>query len=71
MILQTLASLNLLSTSSQSSDLSLCAESRGLECSVGEVAVGEVGSPAAADPVAPEVTVAMAVGTSREVAGAS
>ena len=31
----------------------------------------EAGSPAAADPVAQEVTVAMAVGTSEEVAGAS
>jgi len=31
----------------------------------------EAGSPAAADPIAPEVTVATAVGTSEEVAGAS
>jgi len=31
----------------------------------------EAGSPAAADPVAPKVTVATAVGTSEEVAGAS
>ena len=31
----------------------------------------EAGSPAAADPVAPEVTVATVVGTSGEVAGAS
>ena len=33
--------------------------------------MGEAGSPAAADPVAPEVTMATAVGTSGEVAGAS
>jgi len=38
---------------------------------VGEVAVREAGSPAATDPIAPEVTVATAVGTSGEVAGAS
>ena len=31
----------------------------------------ETGSPAATDPVAPEVTMATAVGTSEEVAGAS
>jgi len=42
-----------------------------LECSIGEVAVRETRSPTAADPVAPEVTVATAVGTSEEVAGAS
>ena len=45
-----------------------------MECSVGEVAVREAGFPgdhAAADPVALEVTVAMAVGSSEEVAGAS
>ena len=64
-------SLNPLPTSSQSSDLPLRAESRDLECSVGEVAVRETGSPAAADPITPEVTVAMAVGTSEEVVGAS
>jgi len=33
--------------------------------------VREAGSPAAADPIAPEVTVATAAGTSGEVAGAS
>jgi len=33
--------------------------------------VREAGPPAAADPVAPEVTVVTAVGTSEEVAGAS
>ena len=64
-------SLNPLPTSSQSSDLPLRAESRDLECSVGEVAVREARSPAAVDPVAPEVTMAMTMGTSREVAGAS
>ena len=35
------------------------------------MAVREAGSPTAADPVAPEVTVATTVGTSEEVAGAS
>ena len=49
----------------------LRAESWDLGCSVGELAVREAGSPATADPITPEVTVAMAVGTSREVAGAS
>ena len=38
---------------------------------VGEVAVREAGSPATADPIAPEVTVATAVGSSKEAAGAS
>jgi len=41
---------------------------------VGEVAVRGIGfrdEPAAADSVAPEVTMAMAVGSSEEVAGAS
>jgi len=42
-----------------------------LGCSVGEVAVREVGSPTAADPITSEVTVATVVGTSREVARAS
>ena len=42
-----------------------------MECSVGDVVVREAGYPATADPVAPEVTVAMVVGTSGEVAGAS
>ena len=65
------SSLNLPLTPSQSSDPPLCAGSRDLEWSVGEVAVRETGSPAAAGPVAPEVTVAMAVGTSEEVARAS
>ena len=62
-------SLNLLPTSSQSSDLPLCAESRDLECTIGEVAVKEAGLPgddAAADSLTPEVTVAMAVGASEE-----
>ena len=45
-----------------------------MECTVGEVAVREIGFPsddAAADSLAPEVTVATAVGSSEEVAGAS
>ena len=46
-------------------------ESKDSESTVGEVAVREAGPPAAADPVALEVTVVMAVGTSEEVAGAS
>ena len=61
-------------TSYQSSDAPLCAESRDLACTVGEVAVRETGFPsdnAAADLLAPEVTVAMAVGSSEEVARAS
>ena len=52
----------------------LCAESGDLACTVGEVAVRGTGfpdEPAAADSVALEVTVAMAVGSSEEVAGAS
>ena len=45
-----------------------------MECTVGEVAVRETGfsgDHAAADLLAPEVTVAMAVEPSMEVAGAS
>ena len=45
-----------------------------MACTVGEVAVREIGfpdEPAAADSVAPEVTVATAVGSFEEVAGAS
>ena len=45
-----------------------------MECTVGEVAVRETGFPsdhAAADSLALEVTVAAAVGSSEEVAGAS
>ena len=45
-----------------------------MACTVGEVAVRETGFPddrAAADSMAPEVTVATAVGSSEEVAGAS
>jgi len=45
-----------------------------LECTVGEVTVRETGFPgdhAAADSLAPEVTVATAVGFSEEVARAS
>ena len=58
-------------TSSQSSDLPLRAESQDLECTVGEVAVKETGSPAAANPIALEVTVASAMGTCEEVAEVS
>ena len=67
-------SLNPPPTSCQSSDVPLCAESWDLTCTVGEVAVRETGFPsdhAAADSLAPEVTVATAVGSSEEVAGAS
>ena len=67
-------SLNLPPTPSQSSDPPLCAESRDLECSVGEVAVREArlpGDDAAAELLTPEVTVAMVVGASKEVARAS
>ena len=46
-------------------------ESKDSESIVGEAAVREAEPPAAADPIAPEVTVVMAVGTSKEVAGAS
>ena len=46
-------------------------ESKDSESTVCEVAVRKAGPPAAADPVAPEVTVVMMVGTSEEVAGAS
>ena len=52
----------------------LCAESRDSECTVGEVAVKEIGFPsddAVADLLALGVTVAAAVGPSEEVAGAS
>ena len=42
-----------------------------MECSIGDVVMREAGSPAAADPVAPEVTMATVVGTSGEVARAS
>ena len=67
-------SLDPQSTSCQSSGVSLCAESRDSKCTVGEVAVKETGFPgdhAAADLLALEVTVAMAVDPSEEVAGAS
>ena len=52
----------------------LCAESRDLACTVGEVAVREAGFPGdhvAADLLAPEVIVAVAVEPSKEVARAS
>ena len=68
-----LPSLNPQSTSCQSSGVPLCAESRDSECTVGEVAVRETGflGDHAADLLAPKVTVATAVGSSEEVAGAS
>ena len=67
-------SLNPPPSSCQSSDAPLCAESGDLACTVGDVAVREIGFPndhAAADSVAPEVTVATAVGSSEGVVGAS
>ena len=67
-------SLNPQSTSCQSSGVPLYTESKDSECTVGEVAVREIGFPgddAVADSLAPEVTVATAVGSSEEVAGAS
>ena len=67
-------SLNRQSTSCQSSGVLLCAESRDSECTVGEVAEKEIGfsgDDAAADLLAPGVTVAVVVGPSEEVAGAS
>ena len=69
-----LPSLNPQSTSCQSSGVPLCSESRDSECTVGEVVLRETGSPgdhAAADLLAPGVTVAVAVGPSEEVARAS
>ena len=42
-----------------------------MESTVDEVAVRKAGPPAATDPMAPEVTVVTAMGTSEEVAGAS
>jgi len=67
-------SLNPPPTSCQSSDAPLCAESGDLACTVGEVAVRGTGfpdEPAAPDSMTLEVTVATAVGSSEEVAGAS
>ena len=67
-------SLNPQSISCQSSGAPLCAESRDSECTVGEVAVKETGFPgddAAADLLAPGVTVAAAMGPSEELARAS
>jgi len=67
-------SLNPQLTSCQSSGVPLCAESRDSGCTVGEVAVRETWFPsdhAAADLLAPGVTVAAVVGPSEEVAGAS
>ena len=67
-------SLNPQSTSCQSSGVPLRSETQDSECAVGEVAVrgtGFFGDSVAADLLAPEVTVAMAVEPSKEVAGAS
>ena len=57
--------------SSQPSGVPPRTESKDSESTVGEVAVRKAGPPAAADPVAPEVNVVTAVGTSEEVAGPS
>ena len=57
--------------SSQPSGAPSRTESKDSESIVGEVAVRKARPPTAADPVAPEVTVVTAVGTSEEVAGAS
>ena len=67
-------SLNHQSTSCQYSSVPLCAESRDSECTVGEVGVRETRFPsdhAAADLLTLGVTMAVAVGPSEEVAGAS
>ena len=67
-------SLNPQSTSFQSSDAPLCSESLDSACAVGEVAVrgiGFSGDPVATDLLAPEVTMAMAVEPSEEVARVS
>ena len=67
------SSLNPQSISCQSSSVPLCAESQDSECTVGE-AVRETGFPgvhAAAGLLALGVTMAVAVGPSEEVAGAS
>ena len=67
-------SLNPQSTSCQSSGVPLHSESLDSECAVGEVAMRETGFSSdhvAADLLAPEVTVAMAMEPSEEVAGAS
>ena len=67
-------SLNPPLTSCPSSGVPLSSEPHDSERMVAEVAVGETrlsGDAAAADLVAPEVTVAMAVDSSREVTGAS
>jgi len=67
-------SLNPQSTSCQSSGVPLHSESLDSECAVGEVAMrvtGFSGDPAAADLLAPEVTVAMVGEPSGEVVEAS
>ncbi|XP_066388039.1 uncharacterized protein [Miscanthus floridulus] len=73
-IAKPLPSLNPQSTSYQSSGAPLHSESWDSECAVDKVAVrgtGFSGDPAAADLLAPEVTVAVVVEPSEEVAGAS
>ena len=69
-----LPSLNPPPSSCQSSDAPLCAESGDLACTVDEVAMRETGFPedqAIADSVALKLTMATAVGSSKEVAGVS
>ena len=64
------SSLSLQSTSCQTSGVPLHTESQDSKCTVAEVAVRETES-AAANLLAPEVTVAMAVGSSEGLAMAS
>ena len=67
-------SLNPQSTSCQSSGAPLCTESQDPECTVGEVAMREIGFPsdhAAADLLTPGVTLVVAVAPSEGVARAS
>ena len=67
-------SLNPQSTSYQSSGVPLCAESRDSECTAGEVAMRETGFPsdhAVVDLLTPRVTLAVAMGPSEGVDGAS
>ena len=68
------SSFNPQSTSCQSFGVPLCSESRDSECTVGEVVLRETGfsgDHAAADLLAPGVTVAAAMGPSEELARAS
>ena len=67
-------SLNPQSTSFQSSGTPLCSESLDSECAIGEVAmrvIGFSGDPAIVDLLALEVTMAVAMYPSGEVASAS